>query len=298
MSIINFIKAMLPRVEKSTIEEDIRTTLKELDQSVLPMYLAGGQHFRTTPLRHKDSLQLQGMYYNERDLRAKGPNFIWDLAEDLNRMKMNLLFLQKKAEEILEADLLNEGLTIQKAQVVRAVGAISFMSRFSLDFLNHILSLEAIPKDAELVLAPSQKKHMTEGIRRFMKSLNDFCMDPKNFERLFTELPDVVVTSKNAASLAQVFKPRDLDPFAGQTVYGFSGNPIYHIRLVVTEWQAKRYNANKDKKKVLELKLLQLKSLQDGKPNPRLEQEITYLESRVEKLDRAMREVEEDLQGV
>ena len=300
MSIINFIKAMLPRVMKADVEEDLRITEKELSQTTIPQYFSAGNLFKVNKIKSQEVNDFEKAFYKTMDLKSKGPNFIVDIHAALLRLQANLTYLQKLATDILEADLIAEGTTAKKAHILRAAGSISFVSNFALTFLNHILVLESealSDKGTESDIPPAEKKYIDSRYDLFFKNLNEYSMDPEKFQKAMVEIPDVHLTSKNAASVAAVFKTSQLDPFGGMGLKGFTGNPIYHIRLVVAEWQARRYNANKDKKKLLELRLLHLKSLYENSPNPRLEQEINYIENRVAKLDKAMREVEDTIPG-
>ena len=297
MSIFNFIKGMLPRLQKADIEEDIRITIKEMGQVAIPQYFAAATAFKVNKIQSDEVKLFEKAFYKHMDLKTKGPNFLTDIHGALERALTNMIYIQKVTTDVLEADLLNEGLTAKKAHLVRAAASISFVSNFSIEFLNHILVLESNAVGDSREIPPAEAKYIDSRYEMFFKNLNEYGMAPDKFQNLMVEVPDVVISTKNAASIAQVFKPTQLDPFGSMGLSGFTGNPIYHVRLLVTEWQGKRYNANKDKKKLLELRLLHLKSLNDNSPNPRLEQEINYIENRVSKLDRALREVEDSIPG-
>ncbi len=75
---------------------------------------------------------------------------------------------------------------------------------------------------------------------------------------------------------------------------GFVGNPIYHIRLAVADWQIASYNKRKEDKKTLELKLLYLKSISNNEENPKLEKQIQFYEKRVAKLAYNINQIEEE----
>ena len=297
MSIFNFIKGMLPRLQKADIEEDVRITLKELSQVAIPLYFSASEVFRVNKFNSEEVKLFEKAFYKQMDLKNKGPNFICDIHVALQRMNANLGYVQKLVSEVLEADLLNEGLSAKKAHVAKAAASISFASNFSIEFLNHVMVLESLAVGSDDEVSPAETKYIDGRYAKFFDALNHYGMDSSKFQELFAEIPDVVITSKNAASIMQVFKPLQLDPFGSVAMSGFTGNPIYHARLVFAAWQAKRYNANKDKKKLLELRLLHLKSLQDKSPNPRLEQEINYIQNRVSRLDRELRDVEDSIPG-
>jgi hypothetical protein len=89
-----------------------------------------------------------------------------------------------------------------------------------------------------------------------------------------------------------------MDPIGSHMVQGFEMNPIYHFRLMVAEWQANRYKSYKEKKKLLEVKLLNLKIAKDGKRDPKLDREVIYYESVVEDLEYRMSKMEESVKDV
>ena len=296
MSIISFIKSLLPRLQKADIEEDIRVTLKELSQLAIPEYYTASTSTDVVKFTSDEVKLFEKAFYNNVKLKSSGKSFIADIHAALQRMHTNLVYLQKLATEVLEADLINEGLTAKKAHIVQAVSKIAFTSNFSISFLDYIYTLETAALDTEnqTQIPPAQKKYFDSKYLSFYQCLDSYGMDPDKFQKVFTEIPEVALTSKNAESVLQVFKPTQIEPFGGFSK-GFTGSPIYNVRLVVAEWQGRRYNANKDKKKLLELKLLNLKSLQDKTPNPRLQQEIDYIQKRVDKLDHYLRDFEESV---
>lgn len=292
MNILAFVKGLLPRIERTTIEEDIRTTLGELEKSGTSQYRIAGEYFRTAKPRSTEFKELETFFYRTVTLKNKGPNFVLDIGFMLGQMKDNLTYIQGLVETLLGRDILNEGLTIKKAHLVRAAGLISFASRYSLDFLDYLYQMEGAALGDQVEYAPAKLKNIKDNYERFFKVLDDYGQDPEKFKKIFSQIPEVVVTSKNADSIKGMFETKDVDPFSSSGMSNFVGNPIYVVRLQIAQWQNDRYAANVDKKKLLELRLLHLKSLQTGKPNPGLEKEISYNQGRVDRLDRQVREVE------
>lgn len=295
MSIINFVKAMLPRVQKSSIEEDIRTTIKELENITIPRYKATGEHLRVAPLKDGGILSMQKQFYSDTAIKYQGSNMIQDIGSAMDRILINLGQVDKIVDQVLDGDVLNEGLSVKKAHVVRAVGCMSFISTFGLEFLEYVLMCEQVANGADEPVDEYKTKYILGRYRSFFQKLSDYSMDPEKFKKAFLELPEAIITSKNADSLSSMFNPSKLDPFPSMGVTGFTGNPIYHVRLLVATWQGARVNVNKDRKRLLELRLLHLQELEQDSHNPKLEQEIDYLQKRVDKLDKSIREAEEDV---
>ena len=295
MSIINFVKAMLPSVQKSTIEEDIRTTIKELENITVPRFKATGEHLRIAPIKDGGILSMQKQFYSDMSIKYQGSNMIQDIGAALDRVLINLGQIDKMVDQILDGDVLNEGLTVKKAHLVHAVGCISFISTFALEFLEYTLMCEQVANGADEPVDEYKTKYILGRYRSFFQKLSDYSLDPDKFKKVFLEIPDAIITSKNADSLSSMFTASKLDPFPSIGVSGFTGNPIYHVRLLVATWQGSRINVNKDRKRLLELRLLHLQELSQDSHNPKLEQEIEYLQKRVDKLDKSIREAEEDV---
>lgn len=302
MKIISYVKALLPRVEKDKIIEDLRVTATELDQVVLPNFRQAGDFFRTAKFQSGDTKDLSDIFYRKIDLNGvpKQTNFIVDCAHRLAYARDNLNYVQDQIEALMERDVINEGLTAKKAILMRASEHISFLSRFSVDLLNLVYTYEATEADANVEesmrLAPAVIKHVETNFTTFAQLLGDYGVPTRDFEKVVGKVPDVVISSKTENSIVGVYKEKDIDPFVSSYIQGFVGNPIYHIRLAVAEWQAGRYKASKDKKRVLELRLLHLKLSQEKKNDPKVEQEILYIQSRIDRMERYQREVEESLE--
>jgi hypothetical protein len=73
-------------------------------------------------------------------------------------------------------------------------------------------------------------------------------------------------------------------------------NPIYHIGLIVAEYQSNKYKENKELKSNLELRLMNLVSIRDtGQADPGVEREIEMVQSRIDKLSESIRKQEESV---
>ena len=48
------------------------------------------------------------------------------------------------------------------------------------------------------------------------------------------------------------------------------------------EWQAQRYNCNKEKVRSLQLRLLMLQELDKGNKDPSVQKEVEYIQSRID----------------
>jgi len=88
---------------------------------------------------------------------------------------------------------------------------------------------------------------------------------------------NVNVISFIKTSISQFFTK---DP--AEASFGFVGNPIYHIRLLITDIQVARYDRLKDMKRLTELKIIELTHKDtDGS----LSEQVEYYKEKLEKLN-------------
>jgi hypothetical protein len=76
---------------------------------------------------------------------------------------------------------------------------------------------------------------------------------------------------------------------------GFVGNPIFHIRIFLTDLEVNRLERLKDEKRLLELKIAELKAKQDGSDDPKIRQQIAYYENKLKRIDEKIDAILEDV---
>lgn len=300
MNIINFIRGLLPRFEKSRVMEELRVTLSELEQTVIPSYLAAAEYFKQNKLKSKYILDQSAIFYRNFDTSGgKQANFIADIARRLELIKANAEYVMECLEKSLEHDVLSGALNAQKALLLRSVSDISFMSRYSLDLLTVVYAFEAIERNKEVeesvgVLVKKSIK-VEQQIVQFARLLSDYGIPKVKFEKLIGSIPEVIINDSTVDSLKGIYQDKQIDPMSHVGLSNFRGSPILWFKMNIAEWQAKRYKVNKEKKQGLELRLLHLKELQKDQNNPRLEKEINYIQQRIDKMDYEMNEMEAEL---
>jgi hypothetical protein len=301
MKLLSFIKSLLPFFSKSQVLEDLRVTASELEQTVIPEYKNAADLFATIKLKSKANKTINDVYFrnisNTRGIRQN--SIIDDIYRRLDLLKKNTEWLEEEVERILSKDVINEGLTARKANVIKAAEKISFISRFSTDLLLFIFQNEAVEEygDRDSKPTPYEEKNIAANLPVFAHLISVYGIPPTDFVKIFGKIPEVEVNSMNEEAVDSLFKHQDLDPFGDTSfpVSNFTGNPIYHIRMSVAEWQTSRYKANKEKKKMLELRLLHLENLYKGNKDAAIEREIDYTKGRVDRLERSIKEVEESI---
>ena len=300
MSIFNIVKKLLPRIERTTVLEDLRTTSAEAVKIVDPAWDAAATHFKINKLASKEADDLRDLFYRNIDLHRapKGPSFVIDIQRRIPALIKNITVIQEAVDTDLENDILADGLTVRGAFIIRAAGNLSLITRYLMALLNYLYTVEAkhfdTHLDPSLEICKAEMKYVEQNFARFAKLFGEYTQPLKD---VIGKLPEIYLAKQNEEAVTGQFGLVQLDPFERYGLSGFIGNPIYRIRLVVARWQNERYESAKAKKQQLELRLLYLQMQQDKTSDPSVMKEIERLQTRIESHDRYLREVEEDVNG-
>lgn len=298
-AIFEFVKGLMPGLKKETVLEDLRISIDTIDKIVVPSL----EKIATTlkdKLKSEEGLDIERSFKSSyKGSVANGANIILTLKNSMPNIRQNAEYVEKRLADILEATIIPDGLTSRKAAMIRAAKQIGFIADMTLDIANAILITETLAQNGELSdemeLSKGTILRVNRNIVRFAYAISDFNRKPQDFEKLYDKMKDVFVGGANAANVAVSVKEAEIDPFDSRLVQGVAYNPIYHIRIAVAQWQASRYHAAKEKKKILELRVLQLKAENEKKQDPRILKEINYTQSRIDKLDRDIHETDAEL---
>jgi hypothetical protein len=280
--------------------EDIRVTKDELVQIAIPSYEEANLYFGNKKFTSKSALDLVAVF--ERNYRSRlgkrTVSVVEEIGEALKVVYSNLKATEDAIETLVSKTTLTETITARKAVLVRMAEQMSYVSRMSIDFLNLIYTYEQIEANVEYAeVTVFQKKHVIPNIALFAKVLEAHTFSPADFKRKVDNIPEIIIDKDGFDAASSIYKRELIDPIDGPMLQGFEMNPIYHFRLMIAEWQANRYKSYKEKKKLLEVKLLRLRLLREGKRDPKLDKEIDYIESLVGKLEYSMSKMEEDVRN-
>lgn len=300
--IFDFVKKLLPRIERSSVEEDLRLTEKEIVNITIPAYAAAKDFLTLNPPKSKQFTNLHTSFYQIANTPKyeRGTTFISDINSRLYKLHEIIIFLQAKIGDELDKDIVSAGLTMRAAFIIRSAANISHVSRYMLSLLNYIYTVEAAARNTDapshaLEISKQEMRYVETNFTRFVTLLMQYSIEAKNFEKLVKELPEVYVNENTKKAVLATSKT---DGANQSFVSGFVGSPIYAIGLVIAQWQNNRYESAKAKKTQLELRLLYLKNKAEGDhEDPAIEREIGRLQDRIEKLDRSIHETEEKILG-
>ncbi len=284
----------MPRFTKDRLTEDARITLSELETIAIPAY--GSALTILKPRSFSSSIVKDMEKTYKRNVKSAGSSNLLEAINDgLEVMLKNHKIIQDYVEKVFEDEVISAGVSVLKVNLIRLLELHSFCTRFSLKLLNYIYVLEtaevqANDKYVKESLSAGEIKWLDENFLTFCFAMGACTKSPKSVTDTLNAIPDLILSEGAEAAIASVGEAK-ADPFNVATL-GFSSSPIFHVRMVVANFQANRYKEKKELKTILELRLLNLKRNMEKNPDAALEREIEYVQSRVDRLDHYIREVE------
>ena len=116
--------------------------------------------------------------------------------------------------------------------------------------------------------------------------VKDFLMKNFNFKSIWTQ-----VYVKKLLNLLSWNEKKELSHKYKGMSFNFIGNPIYHIRLFLVDLEMLRLERLKNRRKLVELKLLELRNKDAS--DPKIKKQIEYYEQKLEALDRKINRIME-----
>lgn len=295
MEILKFIKTLLPTFTKERLSDDARITRDELEGVVLPAFESAGPLTSSKKFASETLQEFNEIYKRNANL-GKSANFLGAIAAALPSVIEFQETLQNIIDKKFEKEIIVDGITVYKANVVHAQALVSQVSRFAPMLLNYayVMETEAVGGDSTYARNSLSRGDIEEIEKGFLDFVTAFAVVSKSGReamKTFESIPEVTLGS-NSDAVSSVYGSK-LDPLAMRDVRGFSSSPIFQLRLVVAEWQTNRYKRMQDLKQVLELRLLNLRKQSESSPDPRIEQQIQYTQSRIDRFSEKMRRAEE-----
>lgn len=292
----DFIKSLATHIKKSTVQNEVNATLKELSTVTMPMVKSLGDASSVNAFKSEFFGVFESQLRDNLKFARKGGNAWLDLYAALVNVQANTETLKKMVDELLQEDTLRDGITVRSAQLVRLSGACSFVNSYTAELCDYAVTQEAVKLGSPDNTPPAQAKHIRENLERFCRILQDVSMAPKDFNKILSDVPDAYIKGGDADLITSLFTPKQIDPFGSiRSTDGWTGSPIFAGRMMWESWQADRFHNLKERKKMMELRLIHLENVRAHSPNPRLEAEIEGLQSRINKYDRKIREIEATL---
>lgn len=299
MEILKFVSGLLPQFGKDRMEEDLRIVRTELETITIPAFVLAEEVFGK-PLQSKEGQAIEKSYKTSVGSMGRAPSMVVSIREKLQEIVPVLAAVESAIEKDFDKEVFVAGLTLRKANVLRMLELSGFISTFSLRLLNYLYIIETSeagsnPGYVADSMSPGEIKRIKGNIFEFCLALKALAQPKEKIQKTLDSIPEVLVNAKGQAALS-AFTGDKLDPLGLFNVQGFTYNPIYHIGMMVAEYQFDRYKRARELKSVLELRMLHLQKVRDDNTDPGVEREITVIQGRIDNLSERIRKFEESAQ--
>lgn len=294
MDFKQYIKSLLPTFSKSQLSEDLDCIAEELNEHALPCYKQTVDAIGSKPLASPEGRDNDELF--KKRLSAKThSNHLKSINEILLTSKEHVESLQMFIDDKFALDINSAGLDMLRINILQMTEILSFATRYARRHLNYMVSCEVAHYSGQSIeeqFSEGERDWLRGARSSFIAALNILATPSSDLQKKFEKIPDVLVTSDTVDATLNVVGKTEADPLELRFV-PLSLNPIYHIRMRISDWQATRYKEAQEERRSIELRLLLLRDAEGGRDNAKIERQIEYQEERRAKLTYQLNKMEE-----
>ena len=288
MKINNFIASLLPTFTKNRVIEDGRLTRSEILEHSEPAYKSAAELLGKWKFKSEEAKDIVETF-DRMVKKDRGQNMIVTINNAWKDILENLDHVEKMVDKTLNIEIVGASMTYTAANLLQFNEAVAFVSKYARKVLVYIYICETAAYEEngsglENSLSKVEIDWIKANLVSFCTAFNVVSGKPQQIQKQFSDIPDAIVTADNVHTLGATIGEDKIDPFQ-MSLIPIWMNPIYHVGMFVAEWQADRYKAAKEEVRLLQLRKLNLEKLSEGKPDAKLQKEITYMETRIQGLN-------------
>lgn len=308
MGIFNFVGSIMDRLFKSDLLTEIDLSIKEAETSLLPFLENSSSLLGNNDFKSKESLELIKTFYeNYKTKMIKGndiklqKNIYRDLQQIMSRINTNLKFIRDNIDRSFNRDIVPRSVDYKRAIMLRSADHMTFLVRNITEFLNVITSYEikeaqtkgSIKYNEEIMPPKRTVEQLKANLWMTARLCSLYSVDSVVFENYIKASPEVAITEAAEKLLGTSSEYGDNDYISNNVPMGWIGNPIFAVRMAFAQREIEKYKELKDKKRLLELKIVYLKSLMINEPSTDLENEIEFVQGKVNDIDYKLSKLED-----
>ena len=290
-AIRKLISEMNHTVKKTDVQEQFNKSILSLNNEILPMIEELETLIKDNNIDMNDLKELSNFNrisgIKAKDIRTL-VNSIEYTLKDMNKSSSDFSgLLDKELPDLISRD----SISIKEASILNVVNNYTNVILYTSDLVLYIISLVDTKLTGQTTSFVKFKLlEIREDLHRYATLLEFFRLNSKNLIKDLQKQSNdrLLVDSKDsgAVSMLSSFKSRI-------KLVGFIGNPIYHVKMWLIDNQVNRYEVLKERKKLTELKILDLKARQNGENDAKLQKAIEYHENRLESIEHQIRKIEQ-----
>ncbi|UQT03152.1 putative virion structural protein [Serratia phage vB_SmaS-Totoro] len=292
MKLSGFFKSLVPNFERSRVLDELELARRQLIEETLPVYkdtaeqkvFPGPNPFKSVQVKRFNSV-----FMREASTRM---NMVEALARILSSMAEGMPELEKYVENSFKSNsVAKAGLTYNKITLIRLISLTEFFCQYSRRVLLYIYGKEvpAASRDQAGMPEPFTKgevKWLEDHLVNFARCAKVFAQPMRQILNTLDSVPDIVYDPDKETDVEATIGQAKVDPLRLQTGWvPVVSDLIWWIGSGIVEYQANRYNAAKEERVALELRLAQLRAARNGDNDAAQDRTIEITERRLRDLN-------------
>lgn len=287
MRILDFLRRMVSSFTKDELKEKLRILSQALQKSLETFMNAEGANM---VFKSKAGKQFEADMGKVVRLPPRMTT-IGYIRQVLTNMSVTLELLSAIAEKSYGKDIVVEGITYRRAELLRTIGYMDFVVSYSMQLLHYLLVAEASVTSKDRAEGAERPRPELAWLKTnqlaFFTLLTTFSKPSREIASLIESIPDISIGEDDDKIIAPQVGILKLDPLKNNFIPGVSS-----VSLAIGIWwstlQVAKYERLKDDARSIQLRLEQLRLQAEGKSDAQLERTIAkyedYLNATAEKI--------------
>ncbi|MND13071.1 hypothetical protein D3C76_670980 [compost metagenome] len=287
MRILDFLHRMVASFTKDELKEKLRILSQAMQKSLETFMNAEGT---LNVFKSKAGKQFEADMGKTVRLPPRMTPIAY-IRQVLTNMSVTLELLSSIAEKSYGKDIVVEGITYRRAELLRTIGYMDFVVSYSMQLLHYLLVAEASVTSKEHAEGAERPRPELAWLKAnqlaFFTLLMTFSKPSREIASLIESIPDIVIGEDDDKIIAPQVGILKLDPLKNNFIPGVSG-----VALAIGIWwstlQVAKYERLKEDARSIQLRLEQLRLQNQGKNDAQLERTISkyegYLNDTAEKI--------------
>lgn len=284
--ISNFMSSMSTITKKEHIISTVENVFKSIEDETIPTL----EDMLSKDLNVINESQLVN---NMRALLDKRTKDNMELFEEVLDFFKEVQKDEKKIIKLVEKHIgdyiTNKSATAKDIAIMKFVTDVASFNYYVMDLCYYVLITDetSIPK--------IRLNQIRENNSSFISVMNSYRGNVNKLVKDLERVAEVTIADKEdkPESMVDSLLESQGKLVSLANVKGFINNPIYHIRMWLVDREIQKYEALKDKKKLIELKLLELKLEEQNESNPKLKSQIEYYEDKISGIEYDISQIED-----
>ncbi len=203
------------------------------------------------------------------------------IRQVLANMSVTVELLSAIADKSYGKDIVIEGITYRRAELLRTLGYMDFVVAYSMQLLHYLLVAEASVTSKEHAEGRERPKPELDYLQThqaaFFALLNTFARPSREIAQLLESIPDISIGEDDDKIIVPQVGMMKLDPLKNNFVPGVT-KVAMGVGLWIVQLQVARYERLKEDARSIQMRLEQLRLQAQGKSDAQLERTIEKYE--------------------